>query len=223
MLEQHARNFLDQHSRNGRGKRYGFSALPQPAPAYSFSARKRAVWLVSFSFTRSSGVPSNSRCPPLSAAFGAEVDQPVGGLDDVHVVLDDEHRVALLDQRVQGREQLVDVVEVQAGAGLVEDEQDLVLLQRGAFGQEGGQLHALGLAARERVGRLPQADVAQAHVVERLEAVGHLGLAVEELHGVVHGQLQHLVDALVLVLDVQDVLLELAAAAGSRRSGRCRP
>ena len=55
------------------------------------------------------------------AALGAEVDDPVGGLDDVEVVLDDDHRVALLDQLVEHLEQLADVLEVQAGGRLVED------------------------------------------------------------------------------------------------------
>ena len=55
------------------------------------------------------------------AAFGAEVDDPVGGLDDVEIVLDDDDRVALVDQLVQHLEQLGDVVEVEAGGRLVED------------------------------------------------------------------------------------------------------
>ena len=55
------------------------------------------------------------------AAFGAEVDDPVGGLDDLEIVLDHDHGVALVDQLVQHLQQLRDVVEVQAGRRLVED------------------------------------------------------------------------------------------------------
>src|SRR5688500_13647849 len=55
------------------------------------------------------------------AALGAEVDDPVGRLDDVEVVLDDEHGVALVDQALEDREQSADVLEVEPGAGLVED------------------------------------------------------------------------------------------------------
>jgi len=36
----------------------------------------------------------------LDAAFGAEVDDPVGGLDDVEIMLDHDH-VALLDKPVE--------------------------------------------------------------------------------------------------------------------------
>src|ERR1700735_2232985 len=55
------------------------------------------------------------------AAFWAEVDDPVGGLDDVEVVLDDDDGVAGLDQAGQHAQELADVVEVQAGGGLVQD------------------------------------------------------------------------------------------------------
>jgi len=55
------------------------------------------------------------------AAFGAEVDDPVGGLDDVEVVLDDEEGAAAVDELAEGGEELLHVVEVEAGGGLVED------------------------------------------------------------------------------------------------------
>ena len=35
------------------------------------------------------------------AAFGAEVDDVVGGFDDVEVVFDHQHRVAVVDQAVE--------------------------------------------------------------------------------------------------------------------------
>jgi hypothetical protein len=53
------------------------------------------------------------------AAFGAEVDDPVGRLDDFEIVLDDHHGVAGVDQLVQHFEELCHVVEVQAGGGLI--------------------------------------------------------------------------------------------------------
>src|SRR5690606_28150444 len=55
------------------------------------------------------------------AAFGAEVEDPVGGLDHLQIVLDDDHGVALVDELVEDFEELGDVVEVEAGGGLVED------------------------------------------------------------------------------------------------------
>ena len=55
------------------------------------------------------------------AAFGAEVDDPVGGLDDFEIVLDDDDRVAVVDEAVEHFEQLRKVVEVEAGRGFVEE------------------------------------------------------------------------------------------------------
>ena len=69
----------------------------------------------------SSGGPSRDDLAAAVAAFGAKVDHPVGGLDDVQIVLDHDHGVALLDQLVQHLQQLGDVVEVQAGGRLVQD------------------------------------------------------------------------------------------------------
>ena len=56
-----------------------------------------------------------------AAAFGAHVDDPVGGFDDVEIVLDDEEGAAAFDEFAEGGEEFGDVVEVEAGGGLVED------------------------------------------------------------------------------------------------------
>ena len=55
------------------------------------------------------------------AALGAHVDEPVGGLDHVQVVLDDDDGVAGVAQLQQHPEQQVYVGKVQAGGGLVQD------------------------------------------------------------------------------------------------------
>ena len=57
------------------------------------------------------------------AAFRAEIDDPVGGLDHVQVVLDHHHGVAMIAQPVQHRQQHLDVMVVQASRRLVEDVQ----------------------------------------------------------------------------------------------------
>ena len=80
----------------------------------------------------------------LDAAFGAEVDDPVGGLDDVEIMLDHDHAVALLDEPMEDFEELADVVEMQAGGGLV---QDVERVAGGAAAEFLGELDALGLAA----------------------------------------------------------------------------
>ena len=49
--------------------------------------------------------------PARVAAVGAEVDDVVGHLDHVHVVLDDQDCVALLDERPEHGQQVADVFE----------------------------------------------------------------------------------------------------------------
>ena len=62
------------------------------------------------------------------AGAGAEVDDPVGVGHDRLVVLDDDDRLAGVDEPVEQAEQLLDVGEVQAGGRLVEDV-DVALLR----------------------------------------------------------------------------------------------
>ena len=57
------------------------------------------------------------------AALRSHLDQPVGASDHIQVVLDDQQRVAAVQQLVEGAHQLRDVLEVQAGGGLIEDQQ----------------------------------------------------------------------------------------------------
>jgi hypothetical protein len=58
--------------------------------------------------------------PAAVATLRSEVDDPVGGLDDVEVVFDDQHGVAAIDEPMEDLEELLDVREMQAGGRLVE-------------------------------------------------------------------------------------------------------
>ncbi len=58
--------------------------------------------------------------PPAIAAFGAEVEHPVGLGDHVQVVLDDDHAVPAVHQPVQRADEFVHVGHVQAHGGLVQ-------------------------------------------------------------------------------------------------------
>src|SRR5437899_9037622 len=98
------------------------------------------------------------------AALGAKVDDPVGLLDDVEMVLDDEHGVAEINEALQHVEELANVIEVQAGGGFVENVERAAGL---AFGKFAGQLDALGFTAGERGGGLAEGDVAEADFDER--------------------------------------------------------
>src|SRR5215208_1319167 len=74
------------------------------------------------------------------AGAGAEVDDPVGVRHDRLVVLDEDDRLAGVDEPVEQAEQLLDVGEVEAGSRLVED------VDAALFPHVGGQLEPLPLA-----------------------------------------------------------------------------
>ena len=59
--------------------------------------------------------------PSPAAAFGSQIDDPVGRLDDIEVVLDHDHCVAGIDQALENLEKLANVFEMEARGGLVED------------------------------------------------------------------------------------------------------
>ncbi len=121
------------------------------------------------------------------------------------------------DQRVEGRQQFVDVVEMQPRGGFVEEEQHVAL--HGVLGEERRELHALRLAARERRGGLSQLDVTQSHLLQRQQPVDDapaygVGLVfAEEGHGVVDGHFQYVVDRTAAVFHFEYLLLEAPAAA----------
>ena len=110
------------------------------------------------------------------AAFGAEIDNPIGRFDHVQIVLDHQHRVAGVDQVVQHFQQHLNVGKVQPGGRLVEQ------IERAAgapFHQLAGQLDALRLAAGKRRRRLAELQVIQAHVVQRLQLAADVGNVLE--------------------------------------------
>ncbi len=103
----------------------------------------------------------------MAAGGGPEVDDVVGVLHELVVVFDDEERVALVAQGKERADEAAVVACMQADAGLVEHVE-----HAGEVGAElRGQADALGLAAAERVGGALQREVAEADVVEELQAL----------------------------------------------------
>ena len=56
----------------------------------------------------------------LVAAFRTKVDDVVGDFDDVEIVFDDENRVALVAERLEDFQQLLDVGDMEAGGRFVQ-------------------------------------------------------------------------------------------------------
>src|SRR5699024_86136 len=87
----------------------------------------------------------------IVSGFGSDVDDPVGGGDDVEVVLDDDECRAILDDLVEQSDEPGDVGDVQSRSGLVQDD-------RAAAGAEfGGEFEALTFASgsHRRPGQVP--------------------------------------------------------------------
>ena len=101
------------------------------------------------------GALSNNLAATI-ASLRSKVHDPVGGLDHVQVVLDDDDSIAMVTQVVQHREQLFDVMKVQAGGGFIENIQGLAGV---ALGQFPGQFYPLRLATGQRGRSLTQAHI----------------------------------------------------------------
>src|SRR6516165_4768424 len=143
------------------------------------------------------------------SAFGAKVDDPVGLLDDVEMVLDDEHGVAQIDEALQDVEEFADVVEMQAGGGFVEDVHGAAGL---AFRKFAGKFDALGFAAGQRGGGLTELHVAEAHFDDGGELLLDVGNVFEEFEGVAGREVQDIIDAVALVANGQRFRVVAATA-----------
>ena len=147
-------------------------------------------------------------------ALRTHVDNVIGSLDDVQVVLDDHSRIAALHQLAEDLRQLGDIVKMQAGRGLIEDIDGL----SGALsGQLCRQLNPLRLAARELRGRLSELDIAQPDIVEGLDLTPDAGYIFKKYHRLLDGHFQNVGDIFPFIADLQClavVALSVAHFAG---------
>ena len=72
---------------------------------------------------RSSGVPAPTMLPPASPPSGPRSMIQSAARDHIQIVLDDQQRMAGLDQAPEGAQQLRDIVEMQSGGRFIEQEQ----------------------------------------------------------------------------------------------------
>ena len=168
-----------------------------------------------------------------SSALGAEVDDPVGRLDHVEIVLDNHDRATRLDQPAKRRQQLADVVEVQAGGRLVEDVEDarvrlfcsLCDVLRRAASVAGARPASCAVPRRRRAwwptgpaggspGRLRPARAASRR---------SSGTPEKKCSASLHGEVQHLVDVLAADNGFRALPACSACPCIPRRSARRRP
>ena len=138
--------------------------------------------------------------PAGLAAFGAQIDDVVGGAHDVEIVLDHEHRVALVHQLAEHVEQFLDVFEMQPGRRLVEDVQRAA---GAALRQFSRQLHALRFPARQRRRRLSELDVAEADFLERAQLVRDRRHVLEQRKRLIDGEVQHVGDRFAAIANLE--------------------
>ena len=91
---------------------------------------------------------SNQDLTSSAASFRTEIDDMVGGLNNVEIVLDDDDGMAGIDQTVQAVEEFLSIGEMEARGRFVEDVDDVASALQ--FAQQRGQLNALGLTSGER-------------------------------------------------------------------------
>src|SRR3989338_5413771 len=100
------------------------------------------------------------------AALGTEIDEMIGGLDDVQIVLDDEHGVALVHELLQNTEETVDVGEVKPGGRFI---QDVKSAPCRTLGKLSGKFHALRFPSGKRRRGLAKLDIVEADLMQRLQ------------------------------------------------------
>ena len=89
------------------------------------------------------GRPHSNDLPSPHAAVRPQIQNPIRRLDDVEIMLDYHHGVALVDEAVENFEELAHILEMEAGGRLVED---VERLSGGAAREFLGELDALRLA-----------------------------------------------------------------------------
>src|ERR1035438_7605103 len=138
---------------------FGFLTFGQAVQRRAVEIRSELLASVRLLYARDLfGCALGDDAAAFSSAFGAEIEDPIGVADHVHVVLDDDNRVAEVGQAMQHVEQFADVVEVQSGGGLVEQVESLAGL---ALAEFAGELDALRFASGERDGGLTEVNVSR--------------------------------------------------------------
>src|SRR5687767_10313280 len=65
----------------------------------------------------------------IFAAFGTEVDDPVGFGDEIEIVLDDDDGMTGVDEALEHLDEALDVAHVEANGGFFEDEEVALLFR----------------------------------------------------------------------------------------------
>src|SRR5699024_6015951 len=119
------------------------------------------------------------------------VDEPVGTLDDVQVVFNDDHRIALLHQPLKDPHELADVLKMQTRGRFI---QYVHRSPRVTLLQFTGELHPLGITTRQCWSRMPQTYVSQSDLHKGIEVACDRGYGFEELDSLLDRHVQYVGD-----------------------------
>ena len=89
------------------------------------------------------GCTARKEFSPALTAFWSHIYDIVCHFDNVKIMLDNNDRIALIDQLVQHIHQHADILKVQSGGRLIKNIERLACIP---FGKFGGKLHTLAFA-----------------------------------------------------------------------------
>ena len=160
------------------------------------------------------GCPGGDDLSAFLSSLRTDVDDVVRAFDHLNVVLDNNERMPRFNEALENADEARDVVEVQTGRRLVKEK------QRGfgfGVGEMCGQLEPLRFAPGEEAGGLPESQVAEADILERLQGSGDLGVLgelAEKFQRLGDGHFEDIVDRFAAQLHLEHMRLEALAAAG---------
>ena len=103
------------------------------------------------------------------AAFRPEIDNPIRGLNQLQIVLNQQNTSPVVDEPFERFQQLGDVIVMQPGGGFVEEKQRALA---GRLRQMRGKFNPLSLAARKGRCGLAEPQITQPNVIQYLQARG---------------------------------------------------
>src|SRR5690606_2835766 len=154
-----------------------------------------------------------SRCNDLPASCSSlrsQVDHPVGGLDQVKVVLYHNHGVPLVHKLLDHFDQHPDILKMESGCRLVHD---IESVPRADLGELPCQLDPLRLSAAQSGAGLSQPQIAEAHIDQRLQFSLNSGKRVEEGARLVDVHVEDVRYVLLLVVDLERFTVVATAVA----------
>ena len=145
--------------------------------------------------------------------FGSDVDHPVGGLDDIKIMFDDDDAVALGNEPLERFQQDGDIVHMKSGGRLVKDEKrPSGFVSR----QTRRKFEPLGLPAAQDIQRLTEFQIIETNIGEKLKGTANgcgFRPLLEEGDGLPCRHFQNVVDRFAAMTDGQDPFLIASAFA----------